>query len=519
MPHNPLFPTNSNQSGPSGQSTNGHGAQTPFPHPIPQTPVDSGTDDPQRFDDENLPAAQFPIAFVDQEPDKPAYDSHANMEDESIADEAPDTQANTGNPATSLIRQKLDKLYADEPSASGELQEVEHSHPPRSKHQQFMYDLSASGKSLAQIQTEWHNYYQQLPDDQKHEVWQEFYEHSAEQRAQRDADDNDDDTPSAPYVLADPAPVAPATVPEAEAGSRPLRNPLQPQPETPKPQFHDAQATQASAAIVSDTLEPAKRSPADIKRQLLETVSSRGKLSPKHHLQSLLFGLGFGTLVLVIVLFSFFNEIIIAPFIQPSRKVNATPIIVSNDGTSNSTSPEVIIPKINLEIPLDFSVKSTSEAEVETALENGIVHYPTTVLPGQQGNTAFFGHSSNNIFNPGKYKFAFVLLHELVPGDTFYLTRDGVSYAYQVFDKRIVKPNEVSVLNPVAGKKATATLITCDPPGTSINRLVVWGEQISPDPSGNTQATPTPTTSGAEQNLPGNGPTLWRRLINFITGN
>jgi sortase (surface protein transpeptidase) len=112
-----------------------------------------------------------------------------------------------------------------------------------------------------------------------------------------------------------------------------------------------------------------------------------------------------------------------------------------------------------------------------------------------------------------------VLLHKLVEGDTFYLTYSGKTYAYQVISKRVVQPTEVGVLGPVPNETATATLITCDPPGTSINRLVVVGRQISPDPSGNATpaannpilATTTPTT-----NLPGNGQTLWSRLWNSV---
>jgi sortase A len=181
----------------------------------------------------------------------------------------------------------------------------------------------------------------------------------------------------------------------------------------------------------------------------------------------------------------------------------------------NST-PEVIIPKINVEIPLDLSVTSTDQNQIENALESGVVHYPTTVLPGQQGNTAFFGHSSNNIFNPGKYKFAFVLLHELVPGDTFYLTYNDKVYAYQVYDRQIVDPSNVSVLNNVPGKIATATLITCDPPGTSLHRLVVWGEQVSPNPSVNTVSAISPSAAGTPTVLPDNGPTLWSRFVKAI---
>ena len=85
-----------------------------------------------------------------------------------------------------------------------------------------------------------------------------------------------------------------------------------------------------------------------------------------------------------------------------------------------------------------------------------------------------YGHSSNNIFNKGQYKFAFVLLHLLQPGDTFYLTKDGKVYVYKVFSKRIVEPTEVSVLLPVDGHQATATLITCDPPGTSLGASLLW---------------------------------------------
>jgi sortase A len=140
-------------------------------------------------------------------------------------------------------------------------------------------------------------------------------------------------------------------------------------------------------------------------------------------------------------------------------------------------------------------------------------------LPGKNGNTAYFGHSSNNIFNQGKYKFAFVLLHTLVNGDTFYLTNNNKIYVYKVISHTIVKPNDVGVLGPVSGQTATATLITCDPPGTSINRLVVVGQQISPDPTGNTQAEPVSTTTTTlPTQLPGNGKTLLGHFISTAAG-
>jgi LPXTG-site transpeptidase (sortase) family protein len=142
------------------------------------------------------------------------------------------------------------------------------------------------------------------------------------------------------------------------------------------------------------------------------------------------------------------------------------------------------------------------------------------VKPGETGNAAYFGHSSNNIFNKGKYKFAFVMLHTLVPGDTFYLTYNNKAYVYKVISRTVVDPSEVGVLGPVAGHAATATLITCDPPGTSLKRLIVVGEQISPDPSGNTQAAaPTQSVASSQSaSLPGNGPTLLGRVLSNALG-
>ena len=372
--------------------------------------------------------------------------------------------------AANLIRDKVARVYASEPTAGQELSEAT-AVAKRSKHQQFMYDLSTSGKDLAAIQTEWHNYYQQLPAVEKHQVWQEFYDSQSVVTGHHSS-------ASDPQAIAEHK--HEAAQPHSHTASKPLRD---------------------------------ARSPSDVRKTIRNKVTAGGRLGVKHHLQSLLFGLAMGCIVVIIFLFGFFNEVIIAPFVQPSRVTAATPLIISSSTIAPTATPEVIIPKINVEIPVDYSQNSTNEAAIENALEDGIVHYPTTVMPGQNGNTAFFGHSSNNIFNKGKYKFAFVLLHTLVPGDTFYLTYQGKVYVYKVISKTIVDPNDVGVLGPVPGQTATATLITCDPPGTSLHRLIVVGQQISPDPSGNSTPVATANVSNGPSELPGNGPTLWGRFV------
>jgi LPXTG-site transpeptidase (sortase) family protein len=423
----------------------------------------------------------------------------------------PGEQDNSADPAIDLIRRKIDALYADEPGVKQELAEAaELQNSRRSKHQQFMYDLSTSGKPLAEIQTAWHDYYLNLSDDDKREVWQEFYAANSKQ-------------PSA-YVK-----YTQRTAPRPETEQQ--HHIQHHAPRAPQPRFEHVlaepeQGTRGMVVVAEHVTEAApatahdrNRNFAAVKKHVLKTVRSRSRaqIKAKEHLQSLAFGLGTGALVLLIVLFSFFNEMIIAPFIHPGAHAEATPIILSTDGIAPTDKNEVIIPKINVELPY-ITGNSTNENDIENTLEDGIAHYPTTALPGQQGNAAFFGHSSNNIFNKGKYKFAFVLLHEMEPGDIFYLTNNGKIYTYKIFQKKVVEPSDTWVLNPVEGHTSTAVLITCDPPGTSKHRLVVWGDQVSPDPNGNTAAVTQPTAaSQTTDELPSNSPSLWSRFYHWAT--
>lgn len=379
------------------------------------------------------------------------------------------------NSAADLARRQLDEVYAKEPNAREELAEAETAKGHRSKHQQFMHELNQSGKSLADIQTAWHQYYLELTDKEKHEVWREFYaNHSrASQYAQHVKRTQEQQTTPEPHKRISAQPV----------------NPLQ---------------------KVAESLNVT-----EIKQQLLNRVSGRVKVKKGTHAHSLAFGLSMGMVVAAIFLFGFFNERFIAPFVTPSKQVSTTPIIIDPSSSSVGPEPKIIIPKINVEIPVVYDEPSIDEDTVQRSLERGVLHYATTPNPGELGNGVIFGHSSNNILNKGKYKFAFVLLKRLEPGDTFMLQKDGRRYVYKVFDKKIVKPTDISVLGH-AGKPATMTLITCDPPGTSLTRLVVVAEQISPDPSANV-ASKVPTQAQEPETLPSNAPTLWSRIFSFLS--
>lgn len=388
------------------------------------------------------------------------------------------------NPAVEMLRRKLDAVYGHEPDAKKEVKVVETLHVPRSKHQEFMHRLTESGRSMAEIQAAWHRYYENLPDHEKHEVWQEFYNANAKNRAAHHSVPAVRHQPTQQYQLPEPLQHKPVVV------------------------SHEEHLPPAK--------KPDRRNAATVKKDLLKRVraSHNARIKAKQHLQSLAFGLGLGALALLIALFGLFNELVIAPFIRPGS-ASATPIILSADAPAPNDTPEVIIPKLNAQLPVVYGGQSLAENEVQKALERGVYHYPTTATPGQNGNVAIFGHSSNNIFNKGNFKFAFVLLRELEPGDIFYMTYKGKVYTYKVYTKRVVNPDETWVLNPVKGKKATAALITCDPPGSTRKRLVVWAEQINPDPADNSKAA-APSEALQTVDLPGKGPSAGSRIWSWI---
>src|SRR5262249_21179842 len=141
----------------------------------------------------------------------------------------------------------------------------------------------------------------------------------------------------------------------------------------------------------------------------------------------------------------------------------STPI-ASQASAAVSADPTISIPKINVNAPVVYE-PSVNEAAVLKALVNGVVHYGTSVTPGQNGNMVIVGHSSNDWWQPGNYKFVFVLLDKLSVGDQFSINYQSHRYVYEVTNVKVVMPTDLSVLTNTP--TPTATLITCTPPGTS----------------------------------------------------
>jgi len=217
-----------------------------------------------------------------------------------------------------------------------------------------------------------------------------------------------------------------------------------------------------------------------------------------------------GIFLLVLLLFK-------APIIISQAKYafsshpTATPTVTAPAADEVVPAANTIsIPKINVHAPVQYE-PSIAEAAVQRALQDGVVHYGNTATPGQNGNVAIFGHSSNDWWEPGNFKFVFVLLDKLSPGDQITLDYQSKRYTYEVTGSKVVQPTEVSVLNPTS--TPVLTLITCTPAGTSLRRLVVTAKQIDPDPNKSTKVAATTQTGSSPSTLTNStSPTFFDQL-------
>lgn len=155
-----------------------------------------------------------------------------------------------------------------------------------------------------------------------------------------------------------------------------------------------------------------------------------------------------------------------------------------------SVGPEenrIVIPKIGKNVPIVQprveNLMSQNwkgfEEDIQTALQDGIVHYPGSARPGQAGNVFYTGHSSYYSWAKGGYKDVFARLHELEVGDTYFVYFNGDKHNYRVTKKFEVSPSNVSVLDQPTDKR-TSTLMTCTPVGTTLRRLIVQAEEYDP---------------------------------------
>lgn len=254
---------------------------------------------------------------------------------------------------------------------------------------------------------------------------------------------------------------------------------------------------------------------AELREKLLGKVQTRAKkIRRSRHFVPIAAALA----VVLVFLFLQYNRVLLATvnaYVSPGAIDPQNIVVQPNSETEVSEDPRLIIPKINVDVPAVYGIGPDHDSQMK-AMESGVAHFAipgANSRPGEIGNTVLSGHSSNDLFDGGDYKFIFAQLDKLSIGDTIYTNYEGVRYSYIITKKEVVKPTEVSKL-VYPTDKPVMTLITCTPLGTSQNRLLVTAEQISPSPS-EAKAAPEGSgeSSGDDSAMPGNSPTILEKLF------
>lgn len=135
------------------------------------------------------------------------------------------------------------------------------------------------------------------------------------------------------------------------------------------------------------------------------------------------------------------------------------------------------IPRINAYTEIVLDVDPWNEAEYLQALNQGVAHAKGTSYPWTGSGVSFlFAHSSLPPWEMTRTNTPFLSLNKLTQGDLITIRHAGVTYRYQVSDKKEVWPNEVEQV--FSNPDDVLILQTCTPIGTSLKRLLVFAKKM-----------------------------------------
>lgn len=381
--------------------------------------------------------------------------------DRQGGDESPSSSPLQQAATANVIRSQIDALYGDNPVAQPQQQQQQATNPYDRTH---TTNPQPQAEQWKQYHSAWQNYYQQ------------YYEgYYAQQKAIEDQQRQQSAAQQNPHGFF----------------STQVEEPVE-----------EGEVTKDQALF-------------DLRQKLLGQVRSRAtKIRKSRHFIPIVASLS----VVLVFVFLQYNQVLFAAvnaYVSPGA-IDPQNIVIDPGGGVVGSESRLIIPKINVDVPALYDVGADYDSQM-AAMQKGVAHFPipgANSHPGEIGNTVLSGHSSNDLFDPGDYKFIFAQLDKLAKGDTIYANYNGKRYTYVVTKTEVVKPTEVGKL-VYPTNKPIMTLITCTPLGTSLNRLLVTAEQISPDPA-SAAAAPAGSGEASGQNatIPGaSSPTVLERIF------
>jgi len=161
-------------------------------------------------------------------------------------------------------------------------------------------------------------------------------------------------------------------------------------------------------------------------------------------------------------------------------KAKAFPLALDVSTRPLPSNARLVIDSIGVNAPIVFDVPADNDI-IYKNLERGVVHYSSSVKPGQPGAAVVLGHSSAYPWYKGDYGSVFALLTKLKPGDKFYVQyEDGRLFIYSVRQSIVFNPlapdDRLSQLETTDG--SSIILVSCWPVGTNYRRIAVQADVV-----------------------------------------
>ena len=155
---------------------------------------------------------------------------------------------------------------------------------------------------------------------------------------------------------------------------------------------------------------------------------------------------------------------------------------ISGDKSSSASLNSNItlqIPSLNVEAPI-IKEPSLNLDRIFDRLEDGVVLYGETAVPGEKGVSIILGHSSAYPWYKGNYGSVFALLGKLNIGDKIYVNKNGRILVYKVSESLIFHPFESDdkVAQLEKTNNSSIILVSCWPVNTNWKRIAIKADLI-----------------------------------------
>jgi len=145
------------------------------------------------------------------------------------------------------------------------------------------------------------------------------------------------------------------------------------------------------------------------------------------------------------------------------------------ENQKNELSGTLTITKIQVHAPVIFTGNDTdtNPLHLKSYLERGVLFYPGSALPSENGQTVILGHSAPDNWPKIKYDTVFSELNRLANGDEINLEVRGKNFVYKVTERVFLARGDEIPNFALTNGGNVLVLVSCWPPGKDYKRIAV----------------------------------------------